>query len=181
MPTKTREPPTLQGVRLWEDYSWSDPVLRNKEGKMRQRDICCCGQWHPSGQIEWTFWSSLFLIWVLYLLDVQSLSHVQLFVNSCTAAHQASLSFTISWNLLKPMSIELVIPSNHLILSCLHLLLPSIFSSIRVFSNELALCIWWPKYCNFSISPSSEYSEFISFRIDWFDLLAIQGSLKSLF
>ena len=100
-------------------------------------------------------------------------------VTPWTVASQASLSFTISWNLLKLMSIESVIPSNHLILYCPLLLLPSIFPSIRVFSNELALYIRWPQYWSFSISPSNEYSGLISLRIDWFDL-AIQGSLKSL-
>ena len=98
-----------------------------------------------------------------------------------TAARQASLSITKSWSLLKLMSIELVMPSNHLIL-CAPLLLPSVFPSIRVFSNESDLHIRWPKYCSFSfsISPSSQYSGLISFRIDWFDLLAVQGTLKSL-
>ena len=96
-----------------------------------------------------------------------------------TEAHQASLSFTISWSLLKLMSIELVMPSNHPIL-CHHLLLlPSIFSSIRVFSNESVIHIRWPKYWkSFSISPFNGYSELISFSIDWFDLLAVQGTLK---
>ena len=93
---------------------------------------------------------------------------------------QASLSITKSWNLLKLMYIELVMPSNHLILCCPFLLLPSIFPSIRVFSNDLALCIRWPKYWSFSISPSNEYSGLISFRIDWFDLLAVQRTFKSL-
>ena len=99
-----------------------------------------------------------------------------------TSARQASLSFTISRTLFKLMSIESVMPSNHLILCCPLLLLPSIFPSIRVFSNELALCVKWPKYWsfNFSISPYSEYSGLISFRIDWFNLLTVQGSLKSL-
>ena len=95
-----------------------------------------------------------------------------------TTAHQASLSFTISRSLLKLMSIELGMQSNHLILC--HLLLPSVFPSIRVFSNELALYIRWSKYLSFSISPSNEYSGLISHRIDWFDLLAVQGILKSL-
>ena len=95
------------------------------------------------------------------------------------AAHQASLS-TISRSLLKPLCIESVTPSNHLILCRPLLLLPSIFPSIRVFSNELALHIRWPKCWSSSISPSNEYSGFISFRIDWFDLLAVQGILKSL-
>ena len=97
-----------------------------------------------------------------------------------TASHQASLSFTISRSLLKLMSIESAMPSNHLIL-CRSLLLPSVFPSIRVFSNESALCIRWPKYSfSFSISPSNEYSGLIFFRIDWLDLLAIQGTLKNL-
>ena len=110
------------------------------------------------------------------------LSHVQLFATPWTAARQASLSITNSRNLLKLMSIELVMPSNHLILCCPLLLLPSIFPSIRVFSNELILSIRWPKYWSFSfsISPSNDYSGLISFRIDWFDLLAVQGTLKSL-
>ena len=97
-----------------------------------------------------------------------------------SAACQASLSFTISQGLLKLMSIELVMPSNHLILCHPLLLLPSIFPSIRVFSNESALRIRWPKYWSFSISPSNEYSGLISFRIDWFGFLAVLGTLKSL-
>ena len=99
-----------------------------------------------------------------------------------TAACQASLFFPISQSLLKLMSIGSVMPSNHLILCCPCLFLPSIFPSIRVFSNELALCIKWPKYWSFSfsISLSNEYSGLISFRIDWFDLLAVEGTLKSL-
>ena len=97
-----------------------------------------------------------------------------------TAAHQASLSFTISQSVFKLISIESVMPSNHLILCCPLLLLPSNFPNIRVFSNESAVHIRWPKYWNFSISPSNEYSGLISFRINWFDLLEVQGSLKSL-
>ena len=111
---------------------------------------------------------------------VQLLSHIELLVTPWTAACQASLFITNSWSLLKLMSIESVMPSNHLILY--HpLLLPSIFNSIRVFSNESVLRIRWPKYWmfSFSISPSNEYSGLISFRIDWFDLLAFQGTLKS--
>ena len=115
-------------------------------------------------------------------LVAQLLSHVQLFVILWTTAHQASLSFTISQSLLKLMSIESVMPSNHLILCCLLLLLPSIFPSIRVFSKELALHIMWPKYWSFSfnISPSNDHSGLISFRMDWLDLLAVQGTRKSL-
>ena len=97
-----------------------------------------------------------------------------------TAALQASLSITNSQSLFKLMSIESVMPSNHLILCCPLLLLSSVFPSIRVFSNELALHIRWPECCSFSISPSNEYSGLISLRIDWFDLLAVQGTLKSL-
>ena len=114
--------------------------------------------------------------------SVQSLSSVRLFVTPWTAARQASLSITNSRSLLKLMSIESVMPSNHLILSHPLLLLLSIFPSIRVFSNESAFCIRWPKYWSFSfsISPSNEYSGLISFRMDWLDLLAVQGTLKSL-
>ena len=114
--------------------------------------------------------------------SVQLLSHVRLFVTPWIAAHQASLSIANSQSLLKLMSIESVMPSNHLIFCCPLLLPPSIFSSIRVFSNGSVLHIRWPKYWSFSfsISPSSEYSGLISFRMDWLDLLAIQGTLKSL-
>ena len=114
--------------------------------------------------------------------SVQLLSHVQLFVTPWTAARQASLSITNSWSLLKLMSIEKVMPSKHLIFCHPLLLLPSIFPSIRVFSNESVLCIRWPKYWSFSfsISPSNEYSRLISFRMDWLDFLAVQGTLKSL-
>jgi len=111
---------------------------------------------------------------------VQSLSLV--FATPWIAASQASLCFTVSWSLLKLMSIESVIPFSHLILCRPLLLLPSIFPSLRVFSNELDLRITWPEYWSFSfsISPYSEYSGLISFRIDWFDLLTVQGTLKSL-
>ena len=114
--------------------------------------------------------------------SVQSLSRVWLLVTPWTAACQVSLSIINSWSLLKLMSIELVMPSNHHILCRPLLLLPSIFPSIRVFSNESVLSIRWPKYWNFSfsISPSNEYSGLISFRIDWLDLLAVQGTLRSL-
>ena len=113
---------------------------------------------------------------------IHSLSHVKLFATPWTAACQASLSITNSWNLLKLIHIESAMPSNHLILCHPLLLLPSIFPSIRVFSNESALHNRWPKYWSFSfsISPSNEYSALISFRIDWLDLLAVQGTLKSL-
>ena len=113
--------------------------------------------------------------------SVQSL-RVQLFATLWIAAHQASRSITNSWSPPKPISIESVMPSNHLILCHPLLLLPSIFPSIRVFSNESALCISWPKYWSFSfsISPSHEHPGLIFFRMDWLDLLAVQGTLKSL-
>ena len=120
--------------------------------------------------------------WDKTVAVVQSLSRVWLFVTSWTTARQASLSFTISQSLLKFISIKLVIPSNHLILCHSLLLLSSVFPSIRVFSNDSALCIRWPKCWSFSFSihPSNEYSGLISLRTDWFDLLAVQGTLKSL-
>ena len=114
--------------------------------------------------------------------SIQSLSHVRLFATPWTAARQASLSITNSQSLLKLRSIKSVMPSNHLILCHPLLLPPSIFPSIRVFSSESVLCIRWPKYWSFScsISPSNERSGLISFRMDWLDLLAVQGTLKSL-
>ena len=120
--------------------------------------------------------------WLIYF-DMISLlllfSHVWLFAAPWTASCQPSMSFTIAWSLLKPMSIDSMVTSNYHVLCC-PCLLPSIFPSIRVFSNELAICVRWPKYQSFSISPSNEYSGLISFRIDWFDLLVVQGTLKSL-
>ena len=118
----------------------------------------------------------------LQFSSVQSLSHVRLFATPWTAACQASLSITNSWSLPKLMSIESVMPSNHLILCCPLLLPPSVFPSIRVFSNKSVLCIRWPKYWSFSfnITPSSEHSGLISFRMDCLDLLAVQWTLKSL-
>ena len=110
----------------------------------------------------------------------QLLNHVRFFATTWTAVHQASLSITNPWSWLKLMSIKSVMSSNHLIL-CHPLLLSSVLASIRVFSNESALHIRWPKYWSFSIKPSNEYSGLISFRIDWFDLLAVQGTLKNLF
>ena len=127
---------------------------------------------------------SLILLYlaVVQFSSVQLLSHVRLFATSWSIARQASLSITNCWSLPKSMSIESVMPSNHLILCCPLLLLPSIFPSIRVFSNDSALCIRWPKYWSFSfnISPSNEPPGLISFRMDWLDLLAVQGTVKSL-
>ena len=123
------------------------------------------------------------LVYQLYFISsVQSFTCARLFVTPWTAAHQASLSIPNSQSLLKLMSIESVMPSNHLILCHPLLLLPSIFPSIRVFSNESALCIRWPEYWSFSfnITPSNEHSGLISLRMDWLDLLAVQRILKSL-
>ena len=118
----------------------------------------------------------------LIAVVVHLLSCLQLCVTPWISGHQTWSSFTISWSLLKLMSIESVMPSSHLILCCPLCLLPSIFPSIRVFSNESTVHIRWPKYWSFSfsISPSNEYSGLISFRIDWFDLLEVQGTLKNL-
>ena len=120
--------------------------------------------------------------WPGLVTAVQFLSLVRLFATPWTTTHQAPLSITNSWSLLKHMSIELVMPSNHLILCCPLLFLPLVFPSIRMFSNESFLRIRWPKYWSFSfsISPSNEYSGLISFRMDWIDLLAVQWTLKSL-
>ena len=124
----------------------------------------------------------VFHFYIYYVVLVQSLSHVQLFATPWIAARQASLSITNSQSLLKLASIKSVMPSNHLILCHPLLIPPSIFPSIRVFWNESVLCIRWPKYWSFSfsISPSDEYSGLIFFRMDWFDLLAVKGTLKSL-
>ena len=128
------------------------------------------------------FLSYLFLIYVTQLSSLQSISRVWLFATPWTTARQASLSITNSQSPPKPTSIKSVIPSNHLILCRPLLLLPSIFPSIRVFSNESALRIRWPKYwsLSFNISPFNEHPGLISFMMDWLDLLAVQGTLKSL-
>ena len=138
---------------------------------------------HPLGSFDFRISLPFFFFLLSPVSAVQSLSHVQFFATLWTAAHQASLSLTISWSLLKLISIESAMPSNHLTLCHPLLLLPSILPSIRVFSSESSLRIKWPKYWSFSfrISSSNEYSGLISFRIDWFDLLAVQGTLKSLF
>ena len=135
-------------------------------------------QWNKRKKDSYIFIASPLTLKIV----VQSLSHVRLFATPWTAVLQASLSFTISLSLLKLMSFESVILSNHFILCHPLLFPPSIFPSIRVFSNESVLRIRWPKYWSFSfsISPSNEYLGLISFRFDWFDLLDIQGTLKSL-
>ena len=120
-------------------------------------------------------------IWLCFVCCCSVTKSCLTLCNPWTASHQASLSFTVSWSLLKLMSIELVVPSNHLILCHLLLLMPSIFSSIKIFSNKSVLHIRWPNYWNFSfsISPSNEYTELISFRTNWFGLLAVQGTQES--
>ena len=132
-------------------------------------------------QWNWEFCKIPCFIFIPLSQSVQSLSRVQLFATPWTAACQASLSIANSWSLLRLMSIETAMPSNHLILCHPLHLLPSIFPSIRVFSNESALPIMWRKYWSFSfiISPSNDYSGLISFKIDCFDILAVQGTLKS--
>ena len=155
------------------------PLFSDDDGIINSMDIR-----FSKLQETWRAASWVARIWTQFRnwATVQLLSHVLLFVTPWTAAHQASLSIPNSWSFLKHMSIELVIPSNHLILCCSLLLLPSIFPSIRVFSNESVLRINWPKYWSFSfnISPSNEHSGLIFFRMDWLDLLAVQGTLKSL-
>ena len=151
--------------KQWQTlFSWAPKSLQMVTAVMKLKDSC---------SLEGKLWPT----------SVQcssSLSRVQLFVTPWISALQASLSIANSQSVLKFMSVELVISSNYLVLCHILLLPPSIFPSIRVFSNESALCIRWPKYWSFSISPSKEYSGLISFRIDWFDLLAVQGTLKSL-
>ena len=168
------------------------PILRNisKTGKrkagneqmyLREKELNT-GECHPTVDIQsYSEWRDEGSMVRLSFCSVQLFSCVWLFETPWTAC-QASLSITKSWRLLKVMSIELVMPSNHLILCLPLVLLPSIFSSIRVFSNESVLHIRWPKYWSFrfSISLSNEYSGLISFRMDWLDLLAVQGTLKSL-
>ena len=136
-------------------------------GSMTYTSLDIMGHWKSIGEVH------------KFFISFQSLSHVQLFVSPWTAAHQASLSITNSWRLFKLMSIVLLKPSNQLIFCCSLLLPPSIFPSIKVFSNESVFHIRWPKYwsISFSISPSNEHSGLISIRMDWLDLLAVQGTL----
>ena len=159
----TEEPGELQSMELQRvGHDWAHTHTQTYTHKYH---------YNPIQNSKWIQFSS-----------VQSLSCVWIFVTPWTVARQVSLSITNFWSLLKLMSIESVMPSNHLIFCHLLLLLPSIFPSIKVFSNELVLLIRWPKYWSFSfsISPSNEYSGLISFRMDWLDLLAVQGTLKSL-
>ena len=170
-------------------HVWSQWVRRASWHLMRGRQVCRDAQpgikapgvaaWAPGWDDTHGRWGPAPIV-VTYV--VQSLSHAWLFATPWTVARQASLSITMSQRLLKLMSIESVMPSNHLILCCPLLLLPSIFPNIRVFSNESVLRIRLPKYWSFSFSfsPSNEYSGLISFRMDWLDLLAVQGILKSL-
>ena len=183
-----QKPPTFNPIlKLKGEYGHMDrewerdfpPLLRCLQQKKRETDtvqietIC-------TSRVENSFF--FFNYEQVQFSSVQSLSRVRLFANPWTAARQASLSITNSWSLPKPMSIESVMPSNHLIFCHPLFLLPSIFPSIRVFSNESTLRIRWPKYWSFSfnISTSNEYPELISFRMNWLDLLAVQGTLKSL-
>ena len=161
------------------------PSLASSDHHIQVLCVHLSPPWQPPAETQppscmWT--RALSVLGILTFVVGQWLSRVRLFVTPWTTARQASQSFTISWSLLKVMSIKSVMPSNHLILCRPRLLLPSIFPSIRVFSNESVLPIRWTEYWSFSlsISPSNEYSEPISFRMDWLDLLAVQGTLKSL-
>ena len=137
--------------------------MKNQSKRLFMECLNCISYWHIH----------------MLIIVILSVSHVLRFATPWTAACQVYLSSTISWSLLRLMSVDLVMQSNQLIL-CHPLLLLAVYPSIRGFSNELALHIRWPKYRSFSISPSNEYSGLISFRIDWFELLAVQGTLKSL-
>ena len=177
-------PKNTQG---WSPSEWTGWISLQSKGLSRVFSNTTV-QKHHFFSAQLSLWSkSHIYTWLLEksIAVVQSLRHVWLFVTPWTATRQASLSFTINWSLLKLMSTELVMPSDHLILCHPLLLLPSIFPSISVRSNESVLCIRWPKYWSFSfsfsISPTNEYSGLISFRMDWFDLLAIQGTLKRVF
>ena len=163
--------------------AWKRPCRRSWR-QHRPNLLCLTCSAHPicvKGSVFSPLWGGLYRMHVVVAI-VQLLSHVQLFVTPGTIACQAPLSPTISWSLLKLMSTESVMLSNHLILCSPLVLLLSIFSNIGVFSNKLALHISWPKYWSFSFSssPSNEYLGLISFIIDWFDLLAVQGTLKNL-
>ena len=139
------------------------------------------GSWHMFQKLLYETLTTLISYWIgIIIFPTSHMRKLKFFLSSQTAAHQTSLSFTVSQSLLKLMSIESVMPSYHFVFCHPLLLLPSVFRNIRVFSNDLALCIRWPKYWSFSISPSSEYTGLISFRLDWFDLLVVQGTLKSL-
>ena len=157
---KKRRRAALLSIWSWEQWylGWREQEVLGKEG------------YQLNVETEW------------YLASVQPLNHVRLFATPWTATYQASLSITNSRSLPKLMSTESVMPSIHLIVCCPLLLLPSIFPSIRVFSNESVLRIRWPKYWSFSFttSPSNEHSGLISFRMDWLDFLTVQGTLKSL-
>ena len=192
-----REPKILTSLHAnkWACTASWDAGGRHKSRRLEMRTIAHTSdlQFHgetllPCQETNWPFATryslcfSRLLANILGKLVVQLLSRVWLFVTPWSATHQTPLSFTVSWNLLKLTSVESMMPSNHLIFCHPLLLLPSIFPSIRVFSNESALLIRWPKYWSFSfsISPSSKYSGLISFRIDWLDLLAVQGTLNCL-
>ena len=155
-------------VRWPKYWSFSFNISPSNKG-VRGYNVPGVGLWDKLDKLSGT---QLGLLLLLFRVISDS-------VTPWTAAHEASLSFTISLSLLKFMSIDLILPSNHPILCQPLLLLPSIFPNIRVFSNELALCIRWPEYWSFSISPSNEYSGLIYFRIDWFDLLEVPGTLTS--
>ena len=159
---------------IWRNISASKMNLSPKDSQL--------GAWRESWTLDLNqvVWLQSPAFHPLPVVFVQLLSRVRLFATPWTAAHQTSLSFTVSWSLFQFMSIESVISSNHLILCRPLLLLPSVLPNMRISSSELALHIWWPKYWSFSFSfsPSNECLGFISLKIDWFDLLAVQGTIK---
>ena len=188
----------VRKLKMWKFYNHSSHGWRRRPWQEEALPTRAVSRGHPSTCYVTSLWSrhshistSHMRKWRLKEFEgclghtaqfssVQSLSRVWLFATPCTAARQVSLSVTNSRSLLKRMSIKSVMPFKHLIFCCPLLLLPSVFPRIRVFSKESVLRIRWPKYWSFSISPSNEYSGLISFGIDWFDLLAVQGTLKSL-
>ena len=173
--------PAIQQIWVW-CLGWEDPL----EKRMATHSSSCLENsmvdYSPQGHRVGHDWVANTSDPSVQFISCESLSHVQFYVTWWTAACQASPSITNSWSLLKLMSMELVIPSNHLILCCPLLLPPLICLNIRVFSNDSVLHIRWPKYWSFSFSirPSNEYSGLISFRMDWLEPLAVQGTLKSL-
>ena len=174
--------------RGWQRMSWLDGIITESmdmslsklQEMMKDREAWHAEVHRVTKNQAWLHdWTTTYRNW-FGVVFVQSLSHIQLFATPWTAACQAFLSCTISWSLLKLRSIEPMMPSKHLTLCHSLLLLPSVFLSIMVFSSESPFRIRWPEYWSFSISPSNEYSWLISFRIDWFDFLVVQGTLKSL-
>ena len=173
----------MQETQVWS-LSWEDPLekeITTHSSILAWKNSMDRGVWQAAVHEATISRTQLFVQFNSISL-VQVFRHVWLFTTPWTVAHQTSLSITNSWNLLRLMFIESVMPPNHLILCCALLPLPSVFPSIRIFSDESALCIRWTKYCSFSFSicPFNEYPGLISFRTDWFDICAVQGTFKSI-